>query len=453
MHQAIREAISICKTLLRNGFDAHVINAPLQEELLGAKKGVKDMPVVEIACEPDFETLGKLFPKIARDDEGLARLEENGFLFRFYPLASSDAAHPELLLLRATPRMAMRLAPENSDLKRSAACRSPFSASDQYDGFAALDSGEISLLGVPDATLRRNYLLAIRALRFAANFDLPIEKNTWMAIVRASGRVLDYIPARDIMEEWRKVAAESMHRFVRLLHDAHILQGLVPEVAALSRVAQQNDKGENNGNVFEHTLECMRLYPAEGFHYDWLGVMAMLFHDVGKLFTAEYFNGRWTYYQHHRVGAQVTRKILRRLHFAQEDADLICHLVNHHMRFHFMMTDRGIRRFRATGENQRLIAMARADLLARDDSFTSFNHNLKYLGRAEMPEQMLEPLLNGNEIMQETRLAPGPQVGAIRDALLEAQKSGLVEDRDAALRFVRESASGSMKQVSESESD
>ena len=168
--------------------------------------------------------------------------------------------------------------------------------------------------------------------------------------------------------------------------------------------------------------------------------MAMLFHDVGKLFTAEYFNGRWTYYQHHRVGAKVTRKILRRLHFAQEDSDLICHLVNHHMRFHFMMTDRGIRRFRAVGENQRLIAMSRADLQAREDSFTSFNHNMKYLGRAETPEQMLEPLLNGNEIMEETNLSPGPLVGSIRDALLEAQKAGIVVDRESALQFVRESA-------------
>ena len=34
MHQALNEAMSICKTLMRNGYDAHVINAPLQERLL-----------------------------------------------------------------------------------------------------------------------------------------------------------------------------------------------------------------------------------------------------------------------------------------------------------------------------------------------------------------------------------------------------------------------------------
>lgn len=443
MHQALKDAVSICKTLLRNGYDAHVINAPLQERLLSARTpGQTDAPAVDIACEASGETLLKLFPRVSLEDgkRAMAEMEEDGVLFRFYPLEAADAGHPELSLLRVTPTMAAQMSPRERLQLRLTGFGSPTPTGDQYEGFEDLKGGDIRLVGLPDETLRHDYLLAVRALRFAANFDAPIEPNTWMAIVRASVRVNDYVPARDIMEEWRKVAAESMFRFVRLLYEAHILQGLIPEVAALVCVPQQNDKGECEGNVFEHTLKCLEHYPEEGFHYDWLGAMAMLFHDVGKLFTAEYFDGHWTYYQHHRVGAKVTRKILRRLHFAQEDADLICHLVNHHMRFHFMMTDRGIRRFKAVGETPRLIAMARADLQAREDSFTSFNHNMKYLGRAETPEQMLEPLLNGNEIMEETRLSPGPLVGVIRDALLQAQIAGEVTDRDSALAFVRQYA-------------
>jgi len=59
MHQALKDAITISKTLLRNGYDAHVINAPLQEHLLENAK----QPTVDIACEPDLDTLIKLFPK------------------------------------------------------------------------------------------------------------------------------------------------------------------------------------------------------------------------------------------------------------------------------------------------------------------------------------------------------------------------------------------------------
>ena len=54
-----------------------------------------------------------------------------------------------------------------------------------------------------------------------------------------------------------KVAAESMHRFVRLLFDSHILQGLIPEVASLSCLTQMRNKEGDTENVFDHTLECM----------------------------------------------------------------------------------------------------------------------------------------------------------------------------------------------------
>ncbi len=436
MHPALKNALGICKTLSRNGYEAHVINAPLQEKLLAHNRGQIS---VDIACEPTPDSLVKLFPKISLESEerAMAQMEENGVLFRFYPLEISDSGHPELSLIRVTPTMAMQLEPAKRKQLRLTGFGSPTPTDDPYEGFADIESGELRLIGLPDETLRHNYLLAVRALRFAANFDIPIERNTWIAIVRASVRVLDYVPASDIMAEWRKVAAESMYRFVRLLYDSHILQGLIPEVAALACVPQENDKGLMADNVFEHTLKCMRFYPEQGLHYDWLGTIALLFHDVGKLFTAEFFDGHWTYFQHHRVGAKVTRKILRRLHFAQEDIDLICHLVNHHMRFHFMMTDHGIRRFKAIGQNERLIAMARADIQAREDNFTAFNHNLKYISRAETPEQMLEPLLNGNEIMHEAALEPGPKVGVIREALLKAQIAGEVADHDSALAFVR----------------
>jgi len=102
-----------------------------------------------------------------------------------------------------------------------------------------------------------------------------------------------------------------------------------------------------------------------------------------------------------------------------------------------MLTDKGIRRFKALDEYPRLIEMARADIKARDGNYTHFNHNMKYLERAETPEQMLEPLLNGNEIMEFTGLKPGPYVGVIRDALLKAQVTGEVTSMEEAIEYVK----------------
>ena len=149
--------------------------------------------------------------------------------------------------------------------------------------------------------------------------------------------------------------------------------------------------------------------------------MACLFHDVGKLYTAEFYEGRWNFLQHHRVGAKVTRKILKRLRFEEQDIDLISDLVQHHMRPHFMLTDKGIRRLRSLDEYPRIMEMVRADIKARDGSWREFNHNLKMAERADIPDLELEPLLDGNRIMELAKLKPGPAIGKIRDQLLQAQ--------------------------------
>jgi poly(A) polymerase len=62
---------------------------------------------------------------------------------------------------------------------------------------------------------------------------------------------------------------------------------------------------------------------------------------------------------------------------------------------------------------------------------------MKYLERADTPEQMTEPYLNGNDIMEATGLKPGPHVGIIRDALLKAQIAGQVNSVEEAVEYVK----------------
>ncbi len=433
----IKEATSLCKTILRNGYDAYIINTSLQSQLHDMT-GLKEL---DIACELDFETLGKLFPNLVRGAEeeviGTLLSEETGILYRFYPTDVSDASHPEMVVRRITPHMQEALRAASEETYGAVMRLSSFLNSDRV--IEDVGCGCVRLAGIPQLTLARNYTLAIRVLRMAANYDLPVDSATWVAIVQASGRIADYVPASEFVHEWRQVAAENMWRFVQLLADSAILPGLVPEVAALASLRQNKGKlVDEEQSVFQHTIDCMRYYPEEKLHHDWIGVVAVLFQNVGKLYTAERSGARWTFFQHHRVGAKVTRKILRRMHFEPEDIDTICDLVRNQLRFQSMMTDRGIRRFRSLPDTERLIEMARANIKAQaDGNYTNFNHNLKYLERAEKPLEMVEPLLNGNEIMEFTGLPPGPEVGVIREALLQAQIRGEVTDVSSAVAFVR----------------
>ena len=106
------------------------------------------------------------------------------------------------------------------------------------------------------------------------------------------------------------------------------------------------------------------------------------------------------------------------------------------MRPHFMLTDKGIRRLRSLDEYPRIMEMVRADIKARDGSWREFNHNLKMAERADIPVDEIEPFLDGNRIMELSKLKPGPAIGKIRDQLLKAQVSDDVKTLEDAEAFV-----------------
>lgn len=438
MTQPFKDAVGLCKTIMRNGYDAYVINARLQKSAL-AEAGAE--LAMDISTELDFDGLKRQFPTVeSSNEEGVSGLlRQGGTTFYFHPASVEDGGHPEECVARLTPRL-LKILQERGEIPLSIACPYLPSAQEQDHGLS-FDDGLVQIKGFPDQALKQDYLLAVRALRFAANYHLPIEPNTWMAIIRGARRVLDYCPASDIMDEWRKVEAENLHAFVQLLFESQILHGFIPEIAALSRVKQIKTPEAGEESVLTHTIDVMRHYP-EVLPYDWYGTLACMFHDVGKLYTAEFSDGQWSFLQHHRVGAKVTRKILNRLHFPPEDIDLICTLVRDHMRPHFMLTDKGIRRLMAIDEYPRILEMVRADIKARGGSYREFNHNLKMLERGDTPEEALEPFLNGRDIMQATGLNPGPTVGIIRDALLKAQiagdVTGIAEAKDFVVRYAKE---------------
>jgi len=434
MSQPFKEAVGFCKTIMRNGYDAYVVNARLQALTLDDSHGAQEL---DICTDAELAELQKSFPNFepSGDKETIGTISEGGVTYFFYPADVEDASYTDECVSVMTPRLLKRLE-ARGDIPLSSVCPYIPRAKDTYADFADFAEGMIRFKGIPDQALKKDYSLAYRALRFAANYDKKIEANSWMAIVHNSRRVLDYVPMADFLDEWRKVEAEAMHRFFELLFDSMLLHGLIPEIAALSRVKQiRNADSDAEETVLQHTLDVMKAYPEE-LPYDWFGTVACLFHDVGKLYTAEFYESRWNFLQHHRVGAKVTRKILKRLRFEEQDIDLICDLVQNHMRPHFMLTDKGIRKLRALDEYPRVMEMVRADIKARGGSWREFNHNLKMAERADIPEDEIEPLLDGNRIMELSKLKPGPAIGKIRDTLLKAQIANDVRSLEEAEQFV-----------------
>ncbi len=433
----IKDARSICKTIMRNGFDAYVIGPNLQREI-HLKTGIRE---ISIGCATDYDTLSKLFPLLEESDQKteIAKLydAEREITYRFYDSSINECAPTKLCAKRVTQKMLDDLYSVNKIAHDVSRGNSSILDSDKV--FCSLKEGHIKFEGIPLFALENNYSYAIKALRMAANYEIPIEQNTWVAIVQSAKDIYDYVSPRIFMEEWRLVAAESMWKFIELLAKSKLLFEFIPEFIPLTELKQNINKDRpEEQTILDHTIECMKHYPEESLHHDWIGTISTLFHEIGKAQTAEYFEGNWYFFQHHRIGASITRSILRRLYFEEQEIETICNIVRNHVRFQSMMTDRGIRQFMEYPDQERIIEISRAIIKANPDgNYTNFNHNLKYMERGDKPLSMLEPLLNGNEIMEHTSLPPGPKVGILREALLNAQILGEVSNTEQAIAFVK----------------
>lgn len=431
-------AKQICKTIMRNGYDAYPITISLQDELHKHKR--EGEIEVAIASAADFETLSKLFPSIEKSpkpDEIALLIDDRGAIFRFYSANITEGFDPSLGLMRITSKIVQDLSKVSPKTYHAVSTSADFLKSD--DVFEDIGCGQIKLAGIPLFTLEHNYAFGIRALRMSANYELPIEPNTWAAIVVNAKKIIDYVPAKVFMEEWRLVSAESMWKFIELLQESRILFGMIPELAPLATLKQNiNRNSLEEETIFEHTIRCMKHYPEEKLHHDWVGLVATLFHQIGKPLTAQNYQGQWFFFQHHRIGAAITRSVLGRLFFNAEDIEIISSIIGNYVRFQSMMTDAGIHHFMELPQTERIIELNRAIIKATiDANYTNFNHNLKYMERADQPLNTLDPLLNGNEIMKHTGLPPGPKIGVLRDELLNAQILGNVTNQEEAISFVR----------------
>ena len=100
MSQPIKDAISICKTIMRNGYDAYIINAPLQKKALK-----EEQLIVDICTDIEFEPLAKIFPQIKKPEQKsqIATLKQGEVNFCFYPADTAEASAPETTLVKLTP--------------------------------------------------------------------------------------------------------------------------------------------------------------------------------------------------------------------------------------------------------------------------------------------------------------------------------------------------------------
>jgi len=151
-------------------------------------------------------------------------------------------------------------------------------------------------------------------------------------------------------------------------------------------------------------------------------------------------DGRHTFYDHAGAGADMTRDILTRLRFSNDEVDAVMTLVRLHLRpIQYDETafgDAAVRRLiRDAGElRERMLDVARSDTRASSfpstDGIDALAERMARLDAGGEVSRMRDPL-DGEEIMRMAGRPAGPWVGRVKRAIQDAILEGSIPPADA----------------------
>lgn len=323
---------------------------------------------------------------------------------------------------------------------------------DPFGGIEDLEDGIIRTPLDPDITFSDDPLRMLRCVRFATQLHFFIEDETFEALGRNAHR-LKIISGERISEELNKTikASQPSRGFVDLQRSG-LLQLILPELAGLDIVETRNGRAHKNN--FYHTLEVLDNVALKSDNL-WLRWAALL-HDVGKTRSKRWDPALgWTFHNHNYLGAKMVPDIFRRLKEPM-DAKMkyVQKLVDLHMRPIVIadeeVTDSAVRRLLndAGDDIDDLMTLCEADITSKNqvrkrqflDNFRMVREKLADLKERDY-KRLLQPCIDGNEIMQMFNLKPCREVGALKQCLKDAVLDNKVEnEREPLMQLLMQKA-------------
>ncbi len=295
---------------------------------------------------------------------------------------------------------------------------------DYVNGIDDIEREIIRTIGEPVSRFSEDGLRTYRACRFASNLGFAIEENTFRAITETLD-VAKKVSAERIRDELKKILeTEKPSVGFEFLRKSGLLKQVLPELDRCYGVMQNKF---HIYDIYYHSLYSCDAAPADKP----LIRLAALLHDIGKAATKRMGNnGDYTFYNHEVTGAKITRAIMKRLKFSNDDIGKVNNLVINHM-FHYTeeWTDGAVRRFmRKVGvENLDDIFLLRLADRKGNGSRNGLPEPIKRLKKRidkiieeENAISLKDLDINGNIVMERYGLKPGPVIGKILNELLEA---------------------------------
>jgi poly(A) polymerase len=307
---------------------------------------------------------------------------------------------------------------------------------DPTDGIAAVLDRRLTTPSPAVESFDEDPLRMLRAARFTSQLGFVLDDEGRRAMTALAERI-DVVSQERVREELVKlISTDRPGPGFELLVDTGLAERVLPELPAL----QLTKDGEHrHKDVYQHSLQVLHQaidleherFP--GQEPDVVLRFAALLHDIGKPATRRFeAGGLVTFHHHDVVGAKLARKRLKALRFSNTEIDRITKLIELHQRFfgygEGAWTDSAVRRYvRDAGDLlPQLHILTRADVTTRNErkarrlalAYTDLERRIDELAEQEELAS-IRPDLDGEAIMRELGLRPGPDVGAAYRFLLD----------------------------------
>ena len=323
---------------------------------------------------------------------------------------------------------------------------------DPFDGVYDMEDGIIATPLDPDVTFSDDPLRMMRCVRFATQLNFQIEPETYEALSRNADR-LKIISGERIADEMNKIMlSKHPSSGFYYLKDTGLLELIMPELCAMDKVETRNGRAHNNN--YDHTMEVLENVCKHSDNL-WLRWAALL-HDIGKPKSKRWDNQiGWTFHNHNNIGAKMIPSMFRRMKLPM-DAKMkyVQKLVELHMRPIVIadeeVTDSAVRRLMndAGDDIDDLMTLCEADITSKNmqrkqkflDNFRIVREKLKDLQERDY-KRLLQPCIDGNEIMEIFHLKPSREVGTLKQTLKDAVLDNKVaNEREPLMQLLMEKA-------------
>jgi tRNA nucleotidyltransferase/poly(A) polymerase len=342
----------------------------------------------------------------------------------------SDARHPDKISWGKTL---------NEDLSRrdftinALALDMDLKTIDLFEGQEDIKNKLIRAVGDANERFSEDALRMMRAVRIASELGFTIEENTFEAI-RKNAALINKIAKERVKDElFKLLSSPNPYEGMVLFRNSGLMAEILPEMEKCFGVEQKSPGRHHIYDVGTHLMMSLKNCKSE----DTITKFATLIHDIGKPQTYKKLaSGVITFYNHEMVSTRIAESIADRLRFSKKEKDKFITLVRwHQFTVDEHQTDSAIRRIlRNVGlENMEdILALRVADRLgggARETSWRLEEFKKRLIEVQKQPFSVRDLKIDGNDVMKELKLKPGPEVGQILEKIFEEVVEKKVENK------------------------